>query len=495
MKMLIDSSNYMWVNKVAKIEVTSQTDLGLFLQFVKNVRGLRRIQIDCPNVVSKKLLREAKSIYTNSEHCACFKDYSICIRYLNSLSFNVLRLFSNEKMRSLRIDSFVNTFGQIKTSKHQNTFDLSNTLDPNQFKDLECFDLTCLYFDLKTEQYFIWNHVYKENYLLNSAHIIFQNLVEIHLRYYFDSFKRLVKCVRKMKNLKILEIDTCNPFNDLKLKQRNDEKESLHLEKLCLHSIESKTAFVLMKSLFIDHEGLQCLSLFLRDFKHSNKYVTHSMHASENNDLMEPKLFIELISTFSNLKCLSTNLFNSKDFLIPAEICNRSAFCLDELYLTNEPSFFYFETQAIRTKRSTNLKRLNLLKKQAKTFDIEDLVYLIDNFPFDFKYIKANIYSDCDKYDEFRAKLKHLLNNLGKHNSRVQHIERVDLKLNCVNSACKAKAVNSSCQFNLFGFKEKYLLLKEYYGLVFGSPLQVSSRHIDQNHSISSNLVYLRVFL
>jgi len=488
LKTLIDSSKNMWVNKVAKIEITLQTDLAMFLKFMKNVPGLRQIQIDCPNVLSKKQLQKATSI-TSPLDTAIFKDYSINIKYLNSLSFNLVSLFSNEHIRSLRIDSFVNTFGQIKASKYQNSIEWSNSFDPNQFMQLECFDLTCLYFDLKTEQYFIWNHVFKENCLLNSIHVLFKNLVEIHLRYYFDSLKQLIKCVRKMKSLRILEIDTCNPLDDFKLKQKNQEISEceLRLEKLFLHSIEWKTAFVLMNSLSLDCESLQCLSLFLRGFKHSNKNTMNSIGTLE--DEVENDLF-KSIRKFSNLKCLSTNLFNSKDFLIPAEL--QSSLCLDELYLTNEPSFSCFEKQLIKSKRLTNLKRLNLLKKQAKTFDMEDLIYLIENFPFDFKYLNAKVYSNCVKYDEFRTKLKNFLNTLAKHDSIIQHLERVDIKLNCQNSTCKAELSNLSCRFHMFNFKGKFLRLKEYFRFVFGSTLQASSGNIDQTYAISSN-VFLKV--
>ena len=105
-----------------------------------------------------------------------------------------------DNCESLNIESFLNTCGQVKTSKQLEYLNRPIT----EFNQLKYGWLNFILFDHDQKNYYVWNDVDTENFLKNHFLKLFRNVKEIRLKCFQGSMKILLKSLRYVNIKKLI---------------------------------------------------------------------------------------------------------------------------------------------------------------------------------------------------------------------------------------------------------------------------------------------------
>ena len=435
-KNLIDNTSYLWKRVALKLELNSNTEIEPFLEFLYTRIELNSIKLNCPIVISKSLAKKTQTLQNKST-----KTFSLSIKQLNLLSICILNLFSDQ-CKSLAINSFVNSFGQVKSSKHAEF----SSLNLAKLTKLECLDLACLYFDVVNKKYFIWSNVYSENPLLSRSAFLLEGIKELRIRYYFDSMKSLIKSVKSLKNLKILELFCSSPTDDYlnelseedldkkvgKLKAKNNQQ----IETLLLSSSSILGSFFMLVN-FAHPDHLKNLEIFLKSFN------LNPAEVSREFTLMEKLVFY--VGGLKRVAFFSTNMFQFGYQFKPSSL-NYSFLArlsLDELNLVR------FKSRSLKS----SVDDLNMGNMEYKYELREASELILNGLGMKLRKLKLDLsVEDCEGFD---SRLNSILKRLLK--SRDELIGFYELDFRCTGVNCKylrCKFSNKIFDFDLGGAKD-----------------------------------------
>jgi hypothetical protein len=257
-KQIIDSARFIWSKRVKlHIQINKNFKLNSMLNFLTNIKT-NSIEIDCLKQIKLKNLQSWSNSFEQEE-----RDLKINFKVLNTMSIHYLNVFS-ENCIYLKIESFVNTFGQFKSSSQLNHY---TTRTCSKLKHL---NISCLLYDLNQEKYYIWNDIYLENFFRNQFKQTFTNIQELELNFYHSSTRLLIRNLKKLKFLKTLYLYECQTINDYNKAVINDS--SLLISELNLTKCSTWLVINVLEQLINPNE-IKILKLFLLDKDLNNHHL------------------------------------------------------------------------------------------------------------------------------------------------------------------------------------------------------------------------------
>lgn len=262
-KNLIDQAKHLWLTQlVVHVKIKRKLDMNHFFEFISYLNNDYLI-IDC-----LKEIKHQENVFKLEN-----KLLKIEFKFLNTLSFTILNFFSNN-CTELKIDSFLNTHGQIKSEYKQSVYEVSL----NSYKNLKYLNISCLLYDSNQNKYFIRNDIYLDEFFQNKFKLLFVNIRELKLKYYAGSNKRLVKCLKNLANLTSLELDESQfTQDDYALRE---SRNKLDIKNLSLVSVNLTLCLLILKRV-TNLTKLENIKLKL-----SNNNNKSKMPSKEINDLL-----------------------------------------------------------------------------------------------------------------------------------------------------------------------------------------------------------------
>ncbi len=258
-KLIIDSAKFIWSKRVKlHVQINKNFKLNNMLNFLTNIKT-NSIEIDCLKQIKLKNLQSSWSHSFEQEE----RDLRINFKVLNTMSIHYLNVFSDNCIY-LKIESFVNTFGQFKSANQMNYY------TTRTYSKLKHLNISCLLYDLNQEKYYIWNDIYLENFFRNQFKQIFTNLQELELNFYHSSTRLLIKSLKKLKFLKTLNLYECQTINDYNTAIINDS--SLLISELNLTKCSTCLIINVLEQLINPNE-IKILKLFLLDKDLNNHHL------------------------------------------------------------------------------------------------------------------------------------------------------------------------------------------------------------------------------
>jgi hypothetical protein len=254
-KGLIDCALFLWMKRfLIHVSLSKRLDIDRFFKFLEENQS-NEIAIDCLNEIKSPNVK----CHTLSDQTTL---KSIHFYTLNILAFNYFNMFS-ECCVDLKIDSFVNSFGIVKSLTQS---EISNLL-LKKYTKLKNLQVSCLLYDKKQGKHFIWNDIYLDDFFQNHFSQLFSNVNELRLTHYTGSNKILIKCLRNFKSLSTIILEECKPINDyLKIKSIKKEKsfeKRIRIESLQMSSVTASMALTVLDKL-VDMSHIKHLNFFTK---------------------------------------------------------------------------------------------------------------------------------------------------------------------------------------------------------------------------------------
>jgi hypothetical protein len=325
---LIDKSKHVWRKVSVGIKVES-SNLCEFLEFLghnEKIRNIHSIKLDCTAILKKKLLNNPQEIQAKIDGLCPEKEFTVCIAKMNSLSICCINYFNYCTI--LIIEMFVDTMGQVKSLRNSSYFEC----ELNPFQSLKILDVNCKIYDLISGEYFKWININAQNRILNKMENVFYNLKELYIRFYSGSFKELIKSLKSLTRLKVLELDNpcLNNRESIDL-QEDTENSELKLESLALLSANIELVSFLLNKLSPNLVVLTKLDLFVSN---SDLKIYSSINFKDETSVKTLRNTILSLSALNDLKYFTTNLaqiINKNDL----EFIFSTKSNMDEINLVN----------------------------------------------------------------------------------------------------------------------------------------------------------------
>ena len=394
-KKFIDKSECLWNRIYVKFIVTNN-DFNSKFEFLHSIMSkINFIQLDCSQIIKKKLIEHRQTTQSHIEHLGLAKNVTVKIQVLNVLSLSNLNYFNY--CTRLVIESFNDTTGPVKNSKHSAYYEME--LIP--FTNLKFLDINCKIYIANNKNHFEWTNIASENKMISQMRYLFSNITELRIHFYFGSFKKLIRNLKGLIFLKVLEIE--NSY-DKELSIKNSLKSETFFQRTTPNQQKLKT--LQFNSLSI--ESILFVIIHLYDSLDFLQNLTMFVSTKTNDDCtIEDTVLNYFYGAFENLKflkCLTTNILQfvrlkNNFFAI------FSLFNLEEINLVSVPSFARTKTRTvegndshieytqnlsreqiqliIKANRNTNIEKLLIKVYRAKAENLGNLKKLDINLVFD----------------------------------------------------------------------------------------------------------------
>jgi len=398
---LIDKSKHIWRKVSVGIKVES-SNLYEFLEFLghnEKIRNILSIKLDCTAIFKKKLLNNPPEIQAKINGLCPDQDFTVWITKLNSLSICCINYFNYCTI--LIIEMFVDTFGQVTSLRNSSYFEF----ELNSFKSLKILDINCKIYDLLSRRYFKWIDINAQNRILNKMDTVFYNLKELYIRFYSGSFKNLIKSLKSLTRLKVLELDNPSLDDRERIDLREDtENSELNLESLALLSANIELISYLLNKLSPNLIFLTKLDLFVSN---SDLKMYFSTKFKDETSVKTLRNTVLSISALNDLKYFTTNLAQviSKNDL---EFIFSTKSNMDEINLV---SFMNREYTHRKSNRQHGVSSVDFqIMSPWKNVDFNSLINIITNL-VEIKKFKIDLFYTENDQRTF-ADLNCLIKNL-----------------------------------------------------------------------------------
>ena len=442
-KNFIDHAEHLWYRVLFNLEVSSNLNLDVLQEFLNTKTHLKNYRISCPRPITKSFMQliEVKAPNFFLDHT----ETNVTAKQLNLLSMNCLYLFANNASK-LRVESFVNTCGQIKSQRYKSYL---NPAKLRIFKSLQSLDMSCLLYDLKENKFFVWDRVLNENEFFRNSSFLFENLKELRIRglNLTRNLNLFYESIVSLNSLSILELEHSHFFGSnlyIIEKEMNDfirspKSKLSKIKSLLLVSSSVFLAYIIVKY-FINLRYMHQLKLFLNEVKDlANSILSLDLTFVLSKYLKDVIVTLDEQSA-PNFKVFSTNIFtNVLDRAVINELKNKifQSKSLNELNINCHSEHDYF-----REDGSVELSKwwdtlYKLTRFRFSLSNINDLFFNCNSSSL--KSISISFFLDCEK-----NRLEDIVNVVCSSFKDVKNLKNLRLNVTCFKHSGSKWGLNTT---------------------------------------------------